>query len=118
MFIADFHLAVKTFLLSSNIMQYIPKVALLIVLALFGTFVLALPLQVAPGSQYDLEAREFNIGLSARGLYDLEARDEPTLDARDLEVLDPDSEAREYLETRGGHYQKEKKESKSTVIPL
>ena len=76
-------------------MQYISKVALLAV-ALFGTSVLALPL--APG--YDLEAREFNNDLSARGFYDmyLEARDDLTHDARDLESLD--LEAREYPETR------------------
>ena len=68
-------------------MQYFSKVALLAV-AFFSISVLALPL--ALGSQYDLEAREFNNDLSSRGFYDmyLEARNDPTLDARDLESLD------------------------------
>ena len=92
MVITDLHAAVQSLLLSSTIMQYFSKVALLVV-ALFGTSVLALPL--APG--YDLEAREFNNDLSSREFYGmyLEARDNPTLDARDLESLD--LEARELI---------------------
>jgi hypothetical protein len=74
-------------------MQYTSKLALLAV-ALFGASALALPYG---GSKYDLDAREFNDDLSAREFYDmyLEAREDLSLDARDLESLD--LEAREYL---------------------
>ena len=69
-------------------MQYFSKVVLLAI-AFFGVFVLALPLQVAPGSQYDLEARELNNDLSSRGFYDmyLDARDDTTLDARSVSLF-------------------------------
>ena len=81
MLITDFHSAVQSLLLPSTIMRYTSKVALLAV-AFFGVSVLAVPLQVAPGSQYDLEAREFDNDLFSRGFYDM------YLDARDLESLD------------------------------
>ena len=73
-------------------MQYTSKIALLAV-ALFGTSALAVPIVGV-----DVEAREINDDLSAREFYDmyLEARADPSLDARDLESLD--FEAREYLD--------------------
>ena len=76
-------------------MQYTSKIALLAI-ALFGTSALAVPL--AGEAEYDVEAREVEDDLSAREFYDLylEARADPSLDARDLESLD--FEAREYLE--------------------
>jgi len=76
-------------------MQYTSKIALLAV-ALFGTSALAAPFAGEAG--YDVEAREVDNDLSAREFYEmyLEARADPSLDARDLEALD--FEAREYLE--------------------
>jgi hypothetical protein len=76
-------------------MQYTSKIALLAV-ALFGTSALAVPF--ASDAGYDVEAREVDNDLSAREFYDmyLEARADPSLDARDLDSLD--LEAREYLE--------------------
>jgi len=76
-------------------MQYTSKIALLAV-ALFGTSALALPYAGEVG--YDVEAREVdNDDLSARDFFEmyLEARADPSLDARDLESLDFD--AREYF---------------------
>jgi hypothetical protein len=77
-------------------MQYTSKIALLAV-ALFGTSALAAPF-AAEAEFYDVEAREVDNDLSARELFELylEARANPSLDARDLESLD--LEAREYLE--------------------
>jgi len=77
-------------------MQYTAKIALLAV-ALFGTSALAAPF--AGDAEYDIEAREVdNNDLTAREFYDvyMEARSNPSLDARDLESLD--FEAREYLD--------------------
>ena len=77
-------------------MQYTSKLAILAA-ALLGASVAALP--VAPRSlDYDIEAREVEPELSAREFYDmyLEARSDPTLDARSLDAMD--LEAREYLE--------------------
>jgi hypothetical protein len=76
-------------------MQYTSKIALLAV-ALFGTSALAVPLAGEAG--YDVEAREVDNDLEAREFYEmyLEARADPSLDARDLESMD--LEAREYLE--------------------
>jgi hypothetical protein len=76
-------------------MQYTSKFALLAV-ALFSASALALP--SGPEAEYNLEAREIDNDLSAREFYDiyLEARADPTLDARDLETLD--FEARDYLD--------------------
>jgi hypothetical protein len=76
-------------------MQYTSKIALLAV-ALFGTSALAAPF--AGEAEYDVEAREVDNDLSAREFYDmyLEARADPSLDARDLESMD--FEAREYLD--------------------
>lgn len=76
-------------------MQYTSKIALLAV-ALFGTSALAAPYAGEAG--YDVEAREVDNDLSAREFYEmyLEARANPSLDARDIESLD--FEAREYLE--------------------
>jgi len=76
-------------------MQYTSKIALLAV-ALFGTSALAAPF--ASDAGYDVEAREVENNLSAREFYEmyLEARADPSLDARDVESLD--LEAREYLE--------------------
>jgi len=76
-------------------MQYTTKLAILAV-ALFGTSALAVPF--AGEAEYDVEAREVDNDLSAREFYDmyLEARADPSLDARDIESLD--FEAREYLE--------------------
>jgi hypothetical protein len=78
-----------------NIMQYTSKIALLAV-ALFGTSALAAPF--GGEVDYDLETREVDNDLSARDFYEsyLEARADPSLDARDLELMD--IEAREYLE--------------------
>jgi len=75
-------------------MQYTSKIALLAV-ALFGTSALAAPFAEAG---YDVEAREVDNDLSAREFFEmyLEARADPSLDARALESLD--FEAREYLE--------------------
>jgi len=75
-------------------MQYTSKIALLAV-ALIGTSALAAPFTEAG---YDVEAREVDNDLSARELFELylEARADPSLDARALESLD--FEAREYLE--------------------
>ena len=83
-------------LITQDIMQYTSKIALLAI-ALFGTSALAAPF--AGEAEYDVEAREVdNNDLSAREFYDmyLEARADPTLDARDLEAMD--FEAREYLD--------------------
>jgi len=76
-------------------MQYTSKIALLAV-ALFGTSALAAPYAGEAG--YDVEAREVENDLSAREFYEmyLEARANPSLDARDIESMD--FEAREYLE--------------------
>ena len=76
-------------------MKYTSKVALLAI-ALFGTSAIAAPF--AGEVEQDVEAREVDNELSAREFYDqyLEAREDPSLDARDLETLD--LEAREYLE--------------------
>lgn len=76
-------------------MQYSTKFALLAV-ALFGTSALAVPF--AGEAEYDVEAREVDNELAAREFYDmyLEARADPSLDARDIESLD--FEAREYLD--------------------
>jgi hypothetical protein len=76
-------------------MQYTSKIALLAV-ALFGTSALAAPYAGEAG--FDVEAREVDNDISARELFEmyLEARADPSLDARDLESLD--FEAREYLE--------------------
>jgi len=76
-------------------MQYTSKIALLAV-ALFGTSALAVPF--AGDAEYEVEAREVDNELAAREFYDmyLEARADPSLDARDIESLD--FEAREYLE--------------------
>jgi hypothetical protein len=75
-------------------MQYTSKIALLAV-ALFGTSAIAMPFAEA---EYDVEAREVDNDLAAREFLDmyLEARADPSLDARDVESLD--LEAREYLE--------------------
>jgi len=76
-------------------MQYTSKFALLAV-ALFSASALALPFGTE--AEYDLEAREIDNDLSAREFYDmyLEAREDPSLDARDLETLD--FQARDYLD--------------------
>lgn len=76
-------------------MQYTSKIALLAV-ALFGTSALAAPF--AGEAVYDVEAREVDNDLAAREFYEmyLEARADPSLNARDIESLD--FEAREYLE--------------------
>lgn len=76
-------------------MQYTSKIALLAV-ALFGTSALAAP--YAGDVEYDIEAREVDNDLAAREFYDvyMEARSNPSLDARDLEYMD--LEAREYLD--------------------
>jgi len=76
-------------------MQYTSKIVLLAV-ALFGSSALAAPF--AGEMEYDVEAREVDNDLSAREFYEMyvEARADPSLDARDLESLD--IEAREYLE--------------------
>jgi len=76
-------------------MQYTSKIALLAI-ALFGSSAFAVPL--AGEAEYDVDAREVDDDLSAREFYDmyLEARDDPSLDAREIESLD--LEAREYLE--------------------
>jgi len=75
-------------------MQYTSKLAILAV-ALFSTSALAAPFA---SFESELEVREADNELSARELFDayLEARENPSLDARDLEALD--LEAREYLE--------------------
>jgi hypothetical protein len=75
-------------------MQYTSKVALLAI-ALFGTSALAAPYADA---EYEVEAREVDNELAAREFYDmyLEAREDSSLDARDVEEMD--LEAREYLE--------------------
>lgn len=77
-----------------DIMQYTSKTALLAV-ALFGTSVLSLPF--AGEAEY-VEAREVDNDLSSREFYEthLEARADPSLDARDLKSLD--FEARENLD--------------------
>ena len=76
-------------------MQYTSKFALLAV-ALFSASALAIPFGIE--AEYDLEAREIDNDLSAREFYDmyLEARADPSLDARDLETLD--FQARDYLD--------------------
>jgi len=76
-------------------MQYTSKIVLLAV-ALFGTSALAAP--YAGETRFDVESREVDNDISAREFYEmyLEARADPSLDARDLESLD--FEAREYLE--------------------
>jgi len=76
-------------------MQYTSKIALLAV-ALFGTSVLAAPFADEAG--YEVEAREVEDDLAAREFFEmyLEARADPSLDARDIESLD--FEAREYFD--------------------
>ena len=76
-------------------MQYTSKIALLAA-ALFGTSALALP--IAGDAEYNVEARELDNDLSTREFYEmhLEARADPSLDARDLDSVD--FEAREYLD--------------------
>jgi len=76
-------------------MQYTSKIALLAI-ALFGTSALAAPF--AGEAEYDIEAREVDNDLEAREFFEtyLEAREDPSLDARDVAALD--LEAREYLE--------------------
>jgi len=83
-------------------MQYTAKIALLAV-ALFGTSALAAPLAEEAG--YEVEAREFEVDndLAVREIYDmyLEAREDPSLDARDIEILDLEArEIFEYLDAR------------------
>jgi len=73
-------------------MQYTAKVAILAV-ALFGTSALAAP--IGSNAENNVEAREVDNDLSAREFY-LEARADPSVDARDLDSVD--LEAREYLE--------------------
>jgi len=75
-------------------MQYTSKFALLAALVL-GASVLAAPL-VPRNVDHEIEARE--VDLSAREFYYmyLEARSNPSLDARELDAMD--LEAREYLE--------------------
>jgi hypothetical protein len=77
-------------------MQYTSKLAILAV-AFFSTSALAAPYASFDGES-ELEVREADNDLSAREFFDayLEAREDPSLDARDLEALD--LEAREYLE--------------------
>ena len=60
-------------------------------MALFCTSTLALPFAVAE-AVYDVEAREVNNGLGVRDFWEiyLEARADPSLDARDLESLSMD----------------------------
>ena len=80
------------------IMQYTSKLAMLAV-ALFSTSVVAFPLPM----DTELEVREADIELSAREVFDayLEARADPTLNARDLNTLELDTRAYlEYLEAR------------------
>jgi len=80
------------------IMQYTSKLAMLAV-ALFSSSVVAFPLPM----DADLEVREADNELSAREVFDayLEARDDPTLNARDLKSLELDTRAYlEYLEAR------------------
>jgi len=74
-------------------MQYTSKLAILAV-ALFSSSVLALPFAV----DTQLKVREAVNELSAREVFDayLEARADPSINARDLEYLE--LEAREYLE--------------------
>ena len=76
-------------------MQYTFKIALLAV-ALFGASALAAP--YVGDSEYDIKARKVDNDLAACEFYDvyLEARSNPSLDARDLEAMD--FEAREYLD--------------------
>lgn len=76
-------------------MQYTSKIALLAV-ALFGTSALAA--LYAGDVEYDIEAREVDNDLAAREFYNvyMEARSNPSLNARDLEYMD--FEAREYLD--------------------
>jgi hypothetical protein len=75
-------------------MQYTFKLAILAV-ALFSTSALAVPFA---SFESELEVRETDNKLSAREFFDayLEARENPSLDARELEALD--LEAREYFE--------------------
>lgn len=77
-------------------MQYTSKFALLAALV-FGASALAVPL-VPRSLDYEIEARELETDLSAREFYHmyLEARANPSLDARDVYTMD--LEAREYLE--------------------
>jgi hypothetical protein len=77
-------------------MQYTSKIALLAV-ALFGSSALAAPF-AAEAEFYEVEAREVENDLTAREFFELylEARANPSLEARDIESLD--LEAREYLE--------------------
>lgn len=77
-------------------MQYTSKLAILAV-ALFSTSVVAVPFASFDGDS-ELEVREADNELSAREFYEayLEARADPSLDARDIEAMD--FEAREYLE--------------------
>jgi hypothetical protein len=79
-------------------MQYTSKLAMLAV-ALFSSSVVAFPLPM----DTELEVREADIELSAREVFDayLEARADPTLNARDLNTLELDTRAYlEYLEAR------------------
>ena len=74
-------------------MQYTSKLEIaLLVVVLFGTSALALPLR------YDVDAREVDNGLGAREFFEmyLDVRSDPSFHTRDLESLD--FEAREYLE--------------------
>jgi len=75
------------------IMQYTSKLALLAV-ALFSSSVVAFPVAM----NTELEVRDADNELTAREVFDayLQARDDPTLSARDLKSLELD--AREYLE--------------------
>jgi len=79
-------------------MQYTTKLAMLAV-ALFSSSVVAFPLPM----DTELEVREAEIELSAREVFDayLEARADPTLNARDLKTLELDTRAyMQYLEAR------------------
>jgi hypothetical protein len=79
-------------------MQYKSKLALLAV-ALFSSSVVAFPVPM----DTELEVREADNELSAREVFDayLDARDDPTLNARDLKTLELDARAYlEYLEAR------------------
>lgn len=79
-------------------MQYTSKLAMLAV-ALFSSSVVAFPLAM----DTELEVREADNELSAREVFDayLEARADPSLNARDLNALELDTRAYlEYLEAR------------------
>ena len=76
-------------------MQFTFKITFLTV-ALFVASALALPF--APETEYNVEARGIDNDLFAREFHDmyLEARADPTVNARDLEILE--FEARDYLD--------------------